>query len=207
MANFSNRIEADSDSTSSNLLRRVKERDAEAWRQLVQLYGPLVVHWCLRRNLQEADAADVAQEVFQAVAQKIGDFRRDAAGNTFQGWLRVVTDHAIVDRWRRERRQPQGTGDSVQQRILAEAAAESSVASVSGEDLRQDAQLVRLKALDLLRQEFDPRAWQAFWRTAVDGLNATQVAAELQMNSTAVRKAKSRVLARLRELLADSEGA
>ncbi|MFO0868881.1 MAG: sigma-70 family RNA polymerase sigma factor [Pirellulales bacterium] len=206
MADSVDRSEGDRSSTSSNLIRRVKEREAEAWRQLVQIYGPLVVRWCLRRNMQEADAADVAQEVFQIVARKIGDFRRDAAGDTFQGWLRVITDHAIVDWWRRERRQPQGTGDSAQQRLLAELAAESSIGSTSREDLRGDTQRVYLRALDLLRDDFEPHTWKAFWRTTVDGLNATQVGAELGMNATAVRKAKSRVLARLRQFLAGSEG-
>ena len=55
------------------------------------------------------------------------------------------------------------------------------------------------RAIALLSQEFTEGTWKAFWRTAVDGLSATDVGTELGMSPQAVRKAKSRVLARLRE--------
>jgi RNA polymerase sigma-70 factor (ECF subfamily) len=55
----------------------------------------------------------------------------------------------------------------------------------------------------MIRSEFEERTWQAFWRTAVDGLTAADVGAELHMKSGAVRVAKCRVLQRLREELGD----
>ena len=57
-------------STSSSLLVRVKARDQEAWGRLVRLYGPLVAFWIRRAGLQDADARDVFQEVFAAVAKE-----------------------------------------------------------------------------------------------------------------------------------------
>jgi RNA polymerase sigma-70 factor (ECF subfamily) len=57
--------------------------------------------------------------------------------------------------------------------------------------------------LHLLREEFEPQTWQAFWRTAVDGQPATAVAVELGMSAAAIRKAKSRILHRLRLELGD----
>jgi RNA polymerase sigma-70 factor (ECF subfamily) len=57
--------------------------------------------------------------------------------------------------------------------------------------------------LDLIRPEFAERTWQAFWRTAIEGGSAPEVAAELSMSAGAVRVAKSRVLQRLREELGD----
>ena len=59
------------------------------------------------------------------------------------------------------------------------------------------------RALDLIRAEFEPRTWQAFWRTAIDGREAKDVAADLAMSQGAVRVAKSRVLQRLRAELGD----
>ena len=59
------------------------------------------------------------------------------------------------------------------------------------------------RALEAIRAEFEQRTWQAFWRTAVDEQNATQVGEELRMSATAVRNAKSRILRRLREMLVD----
>lgn len=57
------------------------------------------------------------------------------------------------------------------------------------------------RQLDLIRSEFEPRTWQAFWRSAVDGQTAKEVADELSMCPGAVRVAKSGVLQRLREEL------
>src|SRR5262245_29431146 len=64
-------------STSSTLLERVRAQDQEAWQRLVHLYSPLVYGWCRRSGLQDADAADVGQEVFRDVAGAIAGFRRD----------------------------------------------------------------------------------------------------------------------------------
>jgi hypothetical protein len=47
-----------SGSTSSGLLERVRERDADAWRRLAKLYTPLVYRWARHCNLQSSDAAD-----------------------------------------------------------------------------------------------------------------------------------------------------
>ena len=55
----------------------------------------------------------------------------------------------------------------------------------------------------LIRGEFHPHTWQAFWATAVEGRSAPDVAAELGMSPVGVRVAKSRVLQRLREALGD----
>jgi RNA polymerase sigma-70 factor (ECF subfamily) len=54
-----------------------------------------------------------------------------------------------------------------------------------------------------VRGEFEPRTWQAFWKTAVDGRPVKDVADELGMSPGAVRVAKSRVLHRLRDELGD----
>jgi len=54
----------------------------------------------------------------------------------------------------------------------------------------------------MIEDDFQPQTWQAFWQTAVEGQDAAQVALELGMTPQAVRKAKSRVMQRLREELA-----
>jgi len=64
---------------------------------------------------------------------------------------------------------------------------------------------LRLRALELIRAEFEDRTWQAFWRVTVDGQPTKDVAQELGVTPSAVRLAKSRVLRRLREELGDLE--
>ena len=75
---------------------------------------------------------------------------------------------------------------------------------MAGAEERAERQLFR-RGLALIRTEFEDRTWQAFWRTAVDGLSASEAGRELNMSPGAVRVAKSRVLQRLREELGDLE--
>jgi len=186
-------------STSSDLLERVRVRDEQAWRRLVRLYGPLVLHWCRQFGLQEADRADVFQDVFRAVARHVAGFRRERPTDTFRGWLRTVTQSKVHEHFRRRGGNPEGVGgSSAYQRLLAvpDAASGSDDQPLSNDD----AILLR-EVLRLLRGEFQDQTWQAFWRTAADGLPAAVVAQELGMSPGAVRTAKSRVLRRLREEL------
>jgi RNA polymerase sigma-70 factor (ECF subfamily) len=48
-----------------------------------------------------------------------------------------------------------------------------------------------------VRGDFEPDTWAAFWRSAVDGRPAADVAAELGMTRNAVYLAKARVRHRL----------
>src|SRR5690348_3168781 len=86
-----------SSATSRSLLERLQANDEAAWTRLVVLYSPLVLDWCRRWGLQEHDAADVFQEVFQAVAGHIARFRKERHGDTFRGWLRVITRNKVHD--------------------------------------------------------------------------------------------------------------
>lgn len=185
------------ESTSSSLLRRVQACDAEAWRRLTDLYGPLVYHWARQSQLQPADAADVAQEVFRSVSAAISGYRHDGAGR-FRGWLRTITQNKIRDHFRRTRGQPDAAGGTdAQQRLL-------DVPQADDPEMPDDAQshVVR-RALALIEAEFEPTTWQAFWKTAVDQQRPADVAADLDLSVDSVYQAKSRVLRRLREELHD----
>lgn len=188
-------------STSTNLLARVRAHDEIAWRQLAELYGPLVYDWCRRARLQPADAADVVQEVFRGVLAGISAFDHQRDGATFRGWLRSITRHKLIDLARRREKQPLASGGTTNQQLIVQLSEEETEppagAAPAGERLTRVQE-----ALLALRGEIEDRTWQAFWRTAIEDQPATDVAAELQMTPTAVYQAKSRVLARLRQLLA-----
>jgi RNA polymerase sigma-70 factor (ECF subfamily) len=188
--------------SSLSLLARVKANDAAAWDRLVGLYAPLVLAWCRRWDLQEQDAADVFQEVFRAVATHISQFHRDKPGDTFRGWLRTITSNKVRDHFRRLGREPQGAGGTDALSRLAQLPAPARTEDGAPDEAQADSGLFR-RALELIRDQFEERTWQAFWRTAVDGRAPRDVAAELGMTAGAVRVAKSRVLQRLREELGD----
>ena len=55
----------------------------------------------------------------------------------------------------------------------------------------------------MVRAEFEDRTWQMFWLTVVDDRPPAEVAEAFGVTPVAVRKAKSRVLHRLRTEIGD----
>ncbi len=184
---------------STSLLQRVRQRDPAAWRRLVHLFSPTVYAMARGAGLQAADAADVVQEVFRAVARGLDGFRREQPGDSFRAWLRTIARNKIRDHYRRRQGQPQSVGGTdAQARLEAQTGPQDDLAA---EPALENAELAR--ALELVRAEFEPRTWEAFQRAAVDGEATADIAADLGISVNAVRKAKSRVLSRLREELKD----
>ena len=192
-----NPAERDGTRTSASLLDRVRANEDEAWRRFVQLYSPLVYSWAKRCGLKNQDAADALQEVFHAVARKVGEFRPDPGGGSFRGWLWVITRNKVRDHFRAARAEPVG-GTDMQNRLHELPESEPESWSESGDCSR--ASLVS-RAAQLIREDFEPHTWQAFWRLAVENHPARDIAADLGMTVDAVYQAKARVLRRLREEL------
>ena len=147
--------------------------------------------------MQNADAADLTQDVFLAVAQGAGRFHYDPRHGSFRGWLHGVTRHKIARFLRSRRSQPIGAGDSNAHRRLAE---EPSPEPDLDGDWEQEfqRQLFRLAAAHI-QDSFAATTWKAFWMTAVEGQSGADAAAELNLSVGAVYVARSRVLARLTE--------
>src|SRR5688500_10388226 len=92
--------------TQPSLLVRIRRpQDAAAWQQFVELYAPLVYGFLRKQGLQDADAADVAQDVLRTVAQRIGELEYDRSRGSFRGWLFTVVHSRLADFRRRAHRQ------------------------------------------------------------------------------------------------------
>ncbi len=165
------------------------------------LYSPLVYRWCRNGGLQAADAADVGQEVFQAVACGIHDFRRDREGDTFRGWLHRITQNKLRDR-ARGRRDPldDAGGDGALQHVQQRSA--NDEAAVAGTE-PCERKILLSRALQIMQLEHEDVTWQAFWLTAVEGRAPAHVAADLGITANAVYIARSRILRRFREEFQD----
>jgi RNA polymerase sigma-70 factor (ECF subfamily) len=164
-----------------------------AWERFVQLYTPLLYQWARRLGLQGQDAADLLQDVFTVLVRKLPDFHYDP-DKRFRGWLWTVTVNKARER---RRRQPapalQAAAD-----VLDELPARDDPDAVDEVEYRE--YLVR-RALDLMRAEFQPATWKAFWECVTAERPAAEVAAELGLSIDSVYAAKSRVLRRLRREL------
>jgi RNA polymerase sigma factor (sigma-70 family) len=189
--------------TRPSLLLRIRDLgDREAWRQFVEVYGPLVYGFARRRGLQDADAADLTQEVLRSVARAAGRLEYDPRRGTFRSWLFTVAHREVCDFLAGRRRRPPGTGDTTFQARLEEQAAPEDEALWNQEHERR----LLAQAMAAARGAFGESTWRAFWLTAVEGHKAQEAARQLQTSVVAVYKAKSRVLAHLRHHVRQAEG-
>jgi RNA polymerase sigma-70 factor (ECF subfamily) len=184
--------------TSCTLLDAARSRDAAAWQRLVTLYQPLVHHWVRRAGVQPADVQDVVQEVFLSVSLSLGEFEPQRTGS-FRKWVRGIARHKALDSFRRIKGEPLAAGGTIAQAFIQDVPEEVE----SPEDEADETGDLYRRALELIKGNFEAKTWQAFWRTAVDDKPTDVVATELGMTAVAVRIAKSRVLARLREDLGE----
>jgi RNA polymerase sigma-70 factor (ECF subfamily) len=191
--------------TRPSLLVRLRDPlDELAWEEFLEIYAPLVHQLARRKGFQDADAADLAQEVFRAVAAAIDRWDPDPSRGSFRGWLFRIARNLMIDALAGRRRQPIGTGDTDANRRLGERAApsEEDSAAFEAEYMRQ----VFGWAVERVRGEFREANWLAFWQTGVEGKDAGEVAAALGVSVGAVYKSKSRIMARLRQAIGDLEG-
>jgi RNA polymerase sigma-70 factor (ECF subfamily) len=181
--------------TRASLLVRLRDpRDEAAWGEFVDLYGPVVYGYARKQGLQDADAADLSQEVFRAFAGAVGRWSYDPQRGAFRNWLFTMVRRKLSN-WRRgERgRRESGNGQAIEECPAPEAL------EAAWETAWQ--QQVFAWACAQVRRDVTQATWQAFWRTAMDGARGKVVAAELGLSVAAVYLARSRISARLKELV------
>jgi RNA polymerase sigma factor (sigma-70 family) len=187
----------ESTSTRPSLLIRLRDSgDERAWSEFMEIYGPLVYRLAKRRGLQEADAQDLAQEVFRAVARAIERYDPDPARGSFRGWLCRIANNLIINCLSAQRRHPRGTGDTGMQRMMEDRPDTSREESALFE-VEYRRRLLTWAATRV-RGAFSQATWQAFWQTAVEGRPPREVAEALGVSIGTVYQYKSRVVIRIR---------
>lgn len=189
--------------TRPSLLLRVRDlADAAAWGEFVEIYAPLVHRYARRRGLQDADAADIVQEVLREFARCVPRFRYDPDAGRFRGWLHTLTRRAVARQARQPagRPVPAGGGESGGPLERAEASAAEAFAEA---DYRRS---VFDWAARQVRGDVREQTWNAFWLTAVEQQSPAAVAERLGLSVGSVYVAKNRVLRRLRTLIEQVDG-
>jgi RNA polymerase sigma-70 factor (ECF subfamily) len=88
--------------TESRLVRAARERDREAFSDLMQEYTPALKRFAARR-VPERDCEDILQDTWIAAWEAIPSFDDNSKLRT---WLYSICYHKIQDHWRREHRLP-----------------------------------------------------------------------------------------------------
>jgi RNA polymerase sigma-70 factor (ECF subfamily) len=186
----------ESPATRASLLVRLRDGgDVDAWQLFVRLYAPVIYGFARKRGLQDADAADLMQEVLRSVSSAVARLEYDPVRGTFRGWLFTVTRNKVFNFLESRNRREQASGDSrVQQRLEQHADGDLSA------DWEADYQrTLAAQAMERVKGEFQAATWAAFIQTAVEGRAPAQVASRIGLSVGAVYVAKSRVIARLRQ--------
>jgi RNA polymerase sigma-70 factor (ECF subfamily) len=194
---------SDAPATRLSLLVRLRDaRDDGAWSQFVELYAPLVYGFARKHGLQDADAADLTQDVLQAVSGGIRRLDYDSKRGTFRGWLFTVVRNKLRDFLAAQKRPGRATGDADAQRQLQELPARDEDQSAWWD--QEYERRVFDWAAEQVRGVFSESTWRAFWQTAVEGKTGPQAARELRMSVAAVYLAKGRVMVRLKEIIRET---
>jgi RNA polymerase sigma-70 factor (ECF subfamily) len=181
--------------TQPSLLLRIRDAsDMQSWQTFVSIYAPLIYRSCRRRGLQDADAADVGQEVLAQVARSIREFEYQPGLGRFRDWLGAVVRNKVSRFLENEARGVRGA-------LVSDPVENVHGSECDGEWVAEFHAHLLSAALDRIRDRFEPPTWRAFEEVWLNNRQSNDVAHELAQPIEAVYLAKSRVLKRLRDEL------
>jgi RNA polymerase sigma-70 factor (ECF subfamily) len=174
--------------TRSTLLRRVAATasDGDAWREFVDHYGSRILRWCRAKGLQDADAEDLTQDLLVKLADRLRSFEYDRT-KSFRAWLKTVTNNALIDAFKRNRR--------AQQRLDNVAARQALIDDLEPEFDRE----LLDEAMARVELRVERNTWEAFRLTGIEEMSAVEAAERLGVPETRIRVQKMRVTKLIRE--------
>jgi RNA polymerase sigma-70 factor (ECF subfamily) len=166
-----------------------------AWDEFVSIYRPMIYRIARRAGLQDADAHNQTQEVFQKISTHIESWKHGQPTGSFRRWLSRVARNAAVDVIRKLK-PDSGRGGTSMMKSLVAVAIEEDDETIYKIELQRAA--LRWAA-DRVRGEFTIETWNAFWLSTIEGESPEAVARMLNRSVGSVYTARSRVMHRLRE--------
>jgi RNA polymerase sigma-70 factor (ECF subfamily) len=185
----------DDSSTSATLLAKLRTSDdASAWREFARRYARLIWWFGKDAGLSSQDAEDLVQEVLTDFARQAATFDYDPAKGRFRGLLRTIAQRRVIDMLRRKKLPLEG--DRTLERL-------ETPQLVQHEWDRLEGTALVLQSLEGVAREVEPVTYQSFQLHVLEEWPVRRVAGFLGISEESVYAAKSRVLARLRRLVAE----
>lgn len=189
--------------TRESLLLQIREpENRAAWEEFVEIYRPVVYRIGMARGLQHADALDLVQTVFISIAGSIADWEARDDRTRFRHWLLRVAKNATINAITRRSPDRATGGDSMAHELVNRSVEDGE--SASQIDLEYRRQLYR-RAAGQIRTTVTEVTWQAFELTAIKGMSIEEAARETGMSAGAIYGARSRIMKRLSETVANLE--
>lgn len=182
--------------TNDSLLVRVRDADNDvAWAEFLAVYRPAVYRLARGRGLQDADAEDLTQKVFLAVAGAIERWEPGDGKPPFRAWLYRIAHNEILKAVTRKKPDVAAGSSSVQAQLQQIPDAETAITEAFVREARQAA--FRWAARQI-RDEFTEPTWAMFWGSCVEGIPIADVAKLHGKSVGAVYIARSRVMQRIK---------
>jgi len=185
--------------TRSTLLARLAESSAndDAWREFHAEYAGLIHRVARRRGLQPSDCDDVVQDVLVSLTRALKKFEYDRARGRFRTYLKRAVTHAVFDRFRQKGRK--SAVSLLDPSDLAEMV-DAETDDIWEQEWRSHHVERAMRVIDV---EFSEKDRQAFRLYAQEDRGAAETAEMLDISVERVYQAKSRLMRRLGEIVAD----
>jgi RNA polymerase sigma-70 factor (ECF subfamily) len=187
---------ANDELTRVSLLSRVRDPgDHAAWREFETRYRGLILRFCRRRGLQQADAEDVLQIVMTNLVKSLPKFVYDSKRGRFRDYLYQVVRSGIS----RLKARPKKPTSALDTTIMETTPGDDA----SGAETLWEQEWVNHHyriAMAAVRESFEPRSVEVFERS-VRGEKVAQLAMAFGMSEQAVHKVRQRIRARMEELI------
>ena len=191
--------------TRHTLLWKIRDAgDTRSWGEFVEIYTPLLYSYFRARGLQDADAADLGQEVMRSVAGAISRFEYDPEKGTFRSWLYTIARNKLNTFFKKDARREKGSGRTTVLNMVNQTVDENQDPEAIW-DLEHRRRMLEW-ASEQVRGHFEDQTWQAFERVALKQESAARVAEDLGLKLGSVYVAKSRITAKLRETIESVAG-
>lgn len=185
--------------TRASLILRLQDaEDIAAWDEFASLYAPIIYRVAMSRGFQAADAENLVQEVFFAVANSVSKWLKREDRGQFRAWLLRIARNEAANMLTQRATRTLGQDGSAAEKILANLPSRDDFSSALG--LEYERSVFRW-ATAQVRSVVAQQTWDAFWLSSVDGMPVNEVAEKLGLRPGNVHLARSRVMARIKGLI------
>ena len=145
---------------------------------LYRRYQPKVAAWCLRICNDRDEAADVAQEVFLRVHERLGSFR---GASRFSTWLYTVTRSVAINRGVAARRR--------QTEALEDDSVPEPVEPSPGPEREMEQGEILAAFREAMERDLEPLEAKVLYLHYVDGMQLAAITDLLRLDNTSGAKA------------------
>ena len=181
--------------TKKTLLSKISDGDEVSWDEFFEMYRPLIFIRGRDFGLNKTECDDLTQLVMAEVFKMRNRFSYDPAKGKFREYMKKIISHQAL-------------------RLKNDSYADKKFVTLS-DDISEDnneleqswqqeweAQQMKM-ALDELKHKIEPLTYQAFDLYALQNCAAEEVAAWLKISVNSVYLAKTRSIAKLKEIISN----